>query len=155
MKNLNRVFLLLALFLTTVNALDKIYFLPKEANTAEKHIIKLIQNANKRIDIAMYNLSYKKFVKELKKISKKDVTVTIINGKSETKFYKKIKLIQSKIKQHIKLAIIDNKYVIYGSANWKKESFDGNYEIINITDDKNRVKQFDKIFKELNKIDEK
>ncbi len=151
MKNLNRVFLLLALFLTTVNALDKIYFLPKEANTAEKHIIKLIQNANKRIDIAMYNLSYKKFVKELKKISKKDVTVTIINGKSETKFYKKIKLIQSKIKQHIKLAIIDNKYVIYGSANWKKESFDGNYEIINITDDKNRVKQFIKIFKELKK----
>ena len=142
-------FLLLILFSISSYALDKVYFLPKQAKQAEKHILKLISNSDKSIDIAMYNLSYKKFLKALKKVSKNNVEVTIVNGKSKTKFYKKIKLIQSKIKQHIKLAIIDNKYAIYGSANWKKESFDGNYEIINITDDKYRVKQFIKIFKEL------
>ncbi len=130
-------------------ALDEIYFLPKDANTAKEHIIKLIENADKNIDIAMYNFSYKKFAKALKKASKNGVDVTIIYGKSKLKFHKKIKLIKTKRKQHIKLAIIDDKFVIYGSANWKKESFGENYEIVNIIDDKQKVNKFVKIFKEL------
>lgn len=130
-------------------ALDKIYFLPKDVKDAKEHILKLIDSAENKIDIAMYNLNYKKFHKALKKASKDGVEVTVIYSKSKLKFYKKIKLIQTKRKQHIKLAIIDNKYVIFGSANWKKESFGETYEIINIIDDKNKVKQFIDIFKEL------
>ena len=142
-------FILVLLLSTSSFAIDKIYFLPKEAIQAQEHILRLIKNSNKKIDIAMYNLSYKKFHKALQKASKRDIDITLIYDKSKLKFNKKIKLIKTKRKQHIKLAIIDNKFAIYGSANWKKESFGENYEIINITNDKKKVKRFIKILKEL------
>ncbi len=148
-----RYFISLLLFVfitsTSIYAKDKIYFLPKDASIAKKDIVKLIDGSNKTIDVAMYNFSYKKFHKALKKASKRSVEVTIIYSKSKLKFYKKLELIQTKRKQHIKLAIIDDKFAIFGSANWKNESFGENYEIINITDDKKKVKEFIKIFKEL------
>ncbi len=144
-----RKLLLIAILSIYSFGLDEIYFLPKEANKAKEDIATILENANSSVDIAMYNFTYKKFAKILKKISKKDVDVTIIYGKSKLKFYKKINLIKTKRKQHIKLAIIDDKFAIYGSANWKKESFGKNYEIINITDDKNKIKRFKEIFEEI------
>ena len=144
-----KFFIIFILLFSNICAFDKIYFLPNDATIAKTKIINLINNANNTIDIAMYNFDLKKFAKALKKASKKGVKVTLIYEKSKLKFYKKIKLIKTKRKQHIKLAIIDNKYAIYGSANWKKESFGKNYEIINITDDKQRVKEFIKIYQKL------
>ena len=132
-------------------ALDKIYFLPQDARIAKKDILKLINNANSTIDIAMYNFDLKKFAKALKKSSKKGIDITLIYEKSKLKFHKKIKLIKTRRKQHIKLAIIDSKYAIYGSANWKKESFGKNYEIINITDDEQRINRFINIIKTIKK----
>lgn len=128
---------------------DKIYFLPNEADIAKEKIVKLLKNADTSIDIAMYNFTYKKFNKAIKKAVKNGAKVTIIYNKTKLKFSKEIELIKTKRKQHIKLAIIDDKYAIYGSANWKKESFGENYEIVNITDDKQRVKKFIEIFREL------
>ena len=125
---------------------DKIYFLPNDAKKAESKIIKLLKNSDKSIDVAMYNFTHKKFAKAIKKAVKNDVDVTIIYYKTKLKFNKKINLIKTKRKQHIKLAIIDDKFLIFGSANWKKESFGENYEIINITDDKEKIKKFRKIF---------
>jgi len=130
-------------------ALDEIYFLPYDNERVVEDISKILKEADNSIDIAMYNFTYKKFAKILKKASKKGVDVTIIYYKTKLKFYKKINLLQTKRKQHIKLAIIDDKFAIYGSANWKKESFRDNYEIINITDDKNKIKKFKEIFDRL------
>ena len=128
---------------------DKIYFLPNDADIAKKDIVNLLKNADTSIDIAMYNFTYKKFNKAIKKAIKNDAKVTIIYNKTKLNFDKKIELIKTKRKQHIKLAIIDDKYAIYGSANWKSESFGENYEIINITNDKKRVKKFIEIYKKL------
>jgi len=144
-----RKLLLILLLSVYLFGFDKVYFLPNESKKAQNKIVKLLRNANSTIDIAMYNFTYKKFNKAIQKAIKNGAVVTIIYNKTKLKFNKKIKLIQSKRKQHIKLAIIDNKYVIYGSANWKKESFGKNYEIINITDEKHRVKKFVKIYKRL------
>lgn len=130
-------------------ALDEIYFLPYDNEKVVQDISKILKEADSSIDIAMYNFTYKKFAKLLKKASKRDVDVTIIYYKTKLKFYKKINLLQTKRKQHIKLAIIDDKFAIYGSANWKKESFKDNYEIINITDDENKIKKFKEIFDRL------
>ncbi|MEA3498028.1 MAG: phospholipase D-like domain-containing protein [Campylobacterota bacterium] len=141
--------LFIAIFSSSLYGKDKIYFLPNETKIVKQDIISLLENANDKIDIAMYNFTYKKFNNALKKASKNGVKITIIYNKTKLKFNKKIELIKSKRKQHIKLAIIDDKYAIYGSANWKKESFGENYEIINITDDKKRVKEFIKIYKKL------
>jgi len=128
---------------------DKIYFLPTEAKIAQKEIVELIENAKSNIDIVMYNIDYKKFEKALRKASKNGVNVSIIYEKSKLKFHKNIKLIKTKRKLHIKLAIIDNKFAIYGSANWKKESFEENYEIINITDEKEKIKKFQQIVEQI------
>ena len=142
-------FLLILLLSVYSFSFDKLYFMPQDSAIAKNDIIKLLENSTKSIDIAVYNFTYKKFNKAIKKALKNNVKVTIIYSKTKLKFSKKIDLIKTKRKQHIKLAIIDNKYVIYGSANWKKESFSKNYEILNITDDKQRVKEFIKIFKQL------
>ena len=142
-------FILLLSLSISLFGLDEIYFMPNDSIKAKKDICKLLKNANSSIDIAMYNFTFKKFNNGLKKALKNDVKIVIIYNKTKLKFSKKIELIKTKRKQHIKLAIIDNRYAIYGSANWKEESFGENYEIINITDDKKRVKKFIKIFKQL------
>ena len=121
--------------------------MPNDSKKVKSKIVKLLKNATTSIDIAMYNFTYKKFNKAINKAIKNGVKVTLIYKKSKLNFSDKITLIKTKRKQHIKLAIIDNRYIIYGSANWKKESFGKNYEIINITDDKKRVKRFREIFK--------
>ncbi len=137
--------LLVCLFVISSFSFDKIYFLPNESVQVEKEIIDLMKNAQSTIDIVMYNIDYKKFGKVLKKASKNGVNVTIVYEKSKLKFHKNIKLLKTKRKLHIKLAIIDKKFAIYGSANWKKESFEENYEIINITNDKEKLKKFQEI----------
>jgi phosphatidylserine/phosphatidylglycerophosphate/cardiolipin synthase-like enzyme len=149
MKSIFKFTVVLLLLVTSTFALDKVYFLPQDAKDAKQDILNLIENSQTKIDIAMYNFSYKKFQKALKKASKNGVDVTIIYGKTKLKFSKKIKLIQTKRKQHIKLAIIDDKFAIYGSSNWTKDSFSKNYELINITDDKKRLEEFKKLFKQL------
>jgi phosphatidylserine/phosphatidylglycerophosphate/cardiolipin synthase-like enzyme len=141
--------LLISLLVISSFGFDKIYFLPEESSQVQKEIINLIENAHSTIDIVMYNIDYKKFEKALKKASKDGVDVTIIYEKSKLKFHKNIKLIKTKRKLHIKLAIIDKKFAIYGSANWKKESFEENYEIINITDDREKLEKFQQIVEQI------
>jgi len=136
-------------FSCSVFAYDRVYFLPNEAKEVKNQIISLIENADRSIDIAMYSIDEKDFTKALKKASKNGVKITVFYGKTKLKFHKKIDLIETKRKQHIKLAIIDDKTVIYGSANWKKESFGKNYEIINITDESLKVQRFVDIMDQL------
>lgn len=141
--------LLICLLVISSFSFDKIYFLPDESSFVQKEIIDLIENAHTSIDIVMYNIDYKKFEKALRKASKNGVNVVIIYEKSKLKFHKNIKLVQTKRKLHIKLAIIDKKFAIYGSANWKKESFEENYEIINITDEKEKIQKFQEIVEKI------
>ena len=142
---------LILIFLMSIYSygFERIYFLPDEAKEAQYEIINLIENAQSNIDIVMYNIDYKKFEKALKKAAKNDVEVTIIYEKTKLKFHKKIKLLNTKRKLRIKLAIIDNKFAIYGSANWKKEAFEENYEIIHITDEKEKIKKFQQIVEQI------
>lgn len=132
-------------------AIDTLYFLPEQAKEAKKTILELIENASYSVDVAMYSIDEKDFTKALKKAAKNGAKVTLIYGKSDLKFSKKIKLIETQRKQHIKLAIIDQKFAIFGSANWKEESFKENYEIINITDDKDKVTRFVQIIEQIKK----
>ena len=141
--------LFICLFVVASFSFDKIYFLPDESSQVQKQIIDLIENATQSIDVVMYNIDYKKFEKALEKASKNGVDVSIVYEKSKLKFHKNINLTQTKRKLHIKLAIIDKKFAIYGSANWKKESFEKNYEIINITDDKEKLEKFQQIVEKI------
>lgn len=135
---------------------NEIYFLPKQADDAKDKIVDLIKDSNKNIYISMYNFNYKKFSKELLKSAKKGLDITVIFDKSKVEdddeLYKKFKqngiktLIASK-KMHTKLAIFDEKVIVLGSANWKKESFGENYEVILFSKDKKIINDSIKFIK--------
>lgn len=127
-----------------------VYFMPKQSDEVKNTIVSLIENAKSSIDIAMYNMSYKKFNKALKKAKKAGVNVRIIYEKSDSKL-KDLDAIQhkDKAKLHTKMAIFDNKTVVFGSTNWTKESFKDNLEFVYITDDKKIVEQFKEFFERI------
>ena len=123
--------------------------MPKDNIKAKKEIINLIKNSKSSIDIAIYNISYNKFIKELNKKSKEKVKINIYYSKKDNTFDKNIKFFTTKNKLHTKIAIFDKKIAVFGSANWKKKSFTNNYEVINITNDKNKLKKFNNFFEQL------
>jgi len=132
-------------------AIDKVYLLPDDAKKVQKQIVNLFDNSNTSIDIAMYNFKYKKFIKALKRASTRDIEINLYLDSNKSK-KSKIDFIKYKTfdkKMHIKAALFDNKTVVFGSANWKKESFKDNLEVIYITDDRKIVKKFKKIFQVL------
>jgi len=135
---------------SAIFAKDEVYFLPSQSKQAKNQIEYLIKNAKNQIDIAMYNFSYKKFANLLKKAIKRGVKVNIIYEKSDIKL-KDLNAIQHKnpIKLHTKLAIFDNKTVVFGSTNWTKKSFNENLEFIYITDNPNTVQKFVTFFKKV------
>jgi len=147
---MKRLLLIVGVLLTTnLNAyfsFDKLYFLPDDKKQVKAEVIKLINNSNNTIDIAMYNINYKKLIKALNKASKNGVKINIFYEKKEGNFHKKIKFFKTRSKLHTKIAIFDKKIVYYGSANWKKKSFKENYEVINITNEKQKVEKFNNFF---------
>lgn len=119
--------------------------LPKQNEEAKNKIIELISTSKESINISMYNFSYKKFAKELVDASKNGVKIKLILDKSKVekddKIYKFLKnngieIIIPKDKVHTKVAVFDDKTLLFGSLNWTKESFENNYEILLISNDK-------------------
>ena len=129
---------------------NQTFFLPQQNNEAKDKIIELISNSKESIKISMYNFSYKKFAKELVNASKKGIKVELILDKKKVeedndiyKYLKNngIKIIIPKKKLHTKIALIDNTTLIIGSLNWTKESFEENYEILLILNDKKIINE--------------
>lgn len=155
------IFILICLFTfsTLSFAKSEVYFMPKQASEASDKIISLIKSSTESIDISIYNFSHKKFAKELVKASKKGLKINVYFDKSkiekDDKTYKYLIkngincLILNK-KNHLKLALFDKNKAIFGSANWTKESFEDNYEILYFTDKKNDTSKIVKIFDSLN-----
>lgn len=138
---------------------SELYFLPKESKEATSKLISLIENSNSSIDIAVYNFTYKKLAKALKDSAKKGVKVTVIldeekvkeEEKTQYKYLKKegINIVLTSNKLHIKMAIFDKKTALFGSSNWKKESFTNDYEILYFTKENKTLDKLNLIFKEL------
>ncbi|MFZ9659884.1 MAG: phospholipase D-like domain-containing protein [Arcobacteraceae bacterium] len=141
-----KIFILLILLISNLSAIDKVFFLPIENKLVTKEIESQIKNAKNNIDIAMYNFSYKKFSKLLEDASARGVKVKIYYFKKKSDFSNNIEIKNIKDKLHVKLAIIDKKIVIFGSANWTEESFEENYEVIYISDRASLVKDFNKFY---------
>jgi len=137
---------------------NDVYSLPSESSFVKNKIEDLILNSKSEINIAMYNFSYKKFAKALKKASKNGVKVTVLFDKEKIKKDNKIynylknngiKTILSDRKMHLKVAIFDNDVAVLGSINWTKESFEENDEIILFTKDKKVILKLKNIINKL------
>jgi len=142
-----KIFVVLILLISSTLGFEDVYFLPKDSKKVQKDMEKYITNAKESIDIAMYNLSYRKLVELLNDASNRGVKVKIYYYKKKADLDGNIETIKVLDKLHTKLAIIDKKIVIFGSANWTDETFKDNYEVIYITDRDELAKQFNDFYK--------
>ena len=148
----------ITLFLVLNLFSNEVFILPNQGEEIKDKISESIINSKSEILVAMYNFSYKKFAKDLVDASKKGVKVTVYLDSKKVKedseisdFLTKnnIKVVLVKDKMHLKVALIDSKTAIFGSTNWTKESFEENYELIYISEDKNIVDTLKSFIKSL------
>ena len=144
------------------------FFMPDDAKAAQKALINEFNSAEISIDVAIYSFTHKKIAKALQKAAKRGVKINIItdekgaNSRNRTSFLAKYKNITSYTlkgkeakskkyygKMHLKIAIIDNKTVVFGSANWSYSAFGLNYENLFISDKKDLVEKFTTYYKEI------
>lgn len=123
------------------------FFMPEMAKKAEKEFVKIINNAEKSIDVAIYSFTNKKIKKALAKAAKRGVKIRIVTDykgaykRNRTGELAKLKNVRAYVikgkparngryfgKMHLKLAIIDKKIICHGSANWSNSGFGLNYE---------------------------
>lgn len=116
----------------------EVWLLPDHQIEANKKIIKLIQSAQKSIQIAMFMWTRSDIAQELIKASKKGIKVEVVidqnNGKGAgSKIVKMlanggipVTLSTGKGLLHHKFAYIDESILINGSANWTKRAFQEN-----------------------------
>jgi len=142
--------------------------MPMEGNIAQKRLIYLFTHAHKSIKITIYTFTNKKLARALKIAAKKGVKITIIADKKEAKYKRSVipnlALIKNinvlllsgkkykngdRAKMHVKMSIIDNKFLITGSANYSYSAFFKNYEYILIDTDKSLINKFEDFFYKL------
>lgn len=173
MKKLS-YFLLLTMLLFSISASanislkEKFFLLPKEKTSALQNLYKEIDLARSTINISIYSFTHKKIAKKLKNAAKRGVKISIIFDEKSTKSqkgksmlpylakYKNITVYKLKGKlakskryhgiMHMKMAVIDSKTIIFGSANWTYSAFSNNYELLYITRDYAIAKKFEKYF---------
>jgi len=139
--------------------------MPMEGKLAQKRLIELFSHAKNNIKITIYTFTNKKLARALKIAARKGVKITIIADKKESKYkysvIPNLALIKNfdvylltgknykngdKAKMHVKMSIIDDKYLITGSANYSYSAFFKNYEYILISKNKELIDKFEKFF---------
>ena len=161
---MKKILIFILLFFTFIFA-KEVYFMPKEGKIAESRLINLFTHAHKEIKIVIYSFTNYKLARALKKAASKGVKIYIIADKESSKYKDSkipnlatIKNIQIRLlsgkrykngdraKMHVKLSIIDNKFLVTGSANYSYSAFYKNYEYILIDTDKDLIKKFNNFY---------
>ena len=161
--------LVIFLMIITLQAKNEIYFLPLDGVKAEQRIVNLFYNAHENIKIAIFTFTNKKFFKALKNAARRGIKIEIVadyeNNKNSRHWsiipqLKKLRNIKVKFLNgtkkgrykgimHIKMFIVDDRVVSFGSANYTKSAFYKNYELLYINDDWTFTRKFIKIFDKL------
>ncbi|WP_457561863.1 phospholipase D-like domain-containing protein [Caminibacter pacificus] len=159
------------LLIATILFAKEVYFMPMDGEIAQKRLSELFSHAHQNIKITIYTFTNKKLARALKIAAKKGVKITIIADKKEAKFRRsvipnlaaikniKVLLLSGKrykngdrAKMHVKMSIIDDKYLVIGSANYSYSAFFKNYEYVLIEKDKTLISEFENFFKKLKVI---
>ncbi|MRJ02651.1 MAG: DUF1669 domain-containing protein [Epsilonproteobacteria bacterium] len=131
-------------------------FMPYESQQALKQLLRWIDQAHSTIDVAIYSFTNHTIAKRLKGAAKRGVHVRVIFDRDQalksrysqigylakyrrievfTLEGKKLRTRDFMGKMHMKLAIIDGKRLVFGSANWSYSAFKRNYELIYFVED--------------------
>ena len=119
----------------------------------QEAVIQEISQAQKTIDIAMYNLTTREISQDLIKAKERGVQIRIFldKGESNGKYSKGRYLMDKGIDvrfyagtglMHNKFAVFDNRRLITGSFNWTASAERNNQENLLIITDENVVKQY-------------
>jgi len=149
----------------------KIYTLPYDSKAALRAMLHRIDTAGHRIDAAIYSFTHKAIAKHLAKAAKRGVRIRIIfdkasnlrNRKSQLGYLAKYRNIRTMLLEgkpyggrngdnalmHMKMMVIDGKYLIAGSANWTYSAFGKNYEILCIMEDYATAKRAERAFEKM------
>ncbi|CAM2961583.1 phospholipase D-like domain-containing protein [Helicobacter burdigaliensis] len=168
---LQKIFLLSSFLLLFSPLFAKeLYFMPQDQKKAISAIISNIKNTSKTLDIAIYSFTNREISKAIREIAKKGVKIRIVYDKSANQDLKQSTIgylaklnnievctlsgLRSKNGKyfglmHTKMAIIDNKTLILGSANWSKSAFETNYETLLFLEDKDLIKKANTAFKDM------
>lgn len=149
---------------------QSIYFLPNENKEALNALISALSNAQNEIKISIYTFTHRQIANALRDSAKKGIKVQIIYDKSQNlqsknstigylAKYQNISVCTLEgLKSgeitgimHQKMAIIDNKTLIIGSANYSKQAFERSYEVLYFTQQnevlKKAVQNFEIMYK--------
>ncbi len=119
-----------------------LFLLPEAKEIALKALLEVIHTAEKRIDVALFTLTHPDIVQALIERKKKGIEVNIAidyfarRGASrlcvETLQANGISIRESRGQQllHHKWAVIDDKKLLFGSANWTKAAFRENQDFL-------------------------
>ncbi len=148
----------------------KTFMLPGEAKPALKEMLHRIDGARYRIDAAIYSFTHKKIAKRLANAAKRGVKIRIIfdresnfkNRRSQIGYLAKFRNIETYLLSgkkrrrgngfglmHMKLMIIDNRYTVFGSANWTYSAFGLNYEIISFVESYAKAARMEREFEKM------
>ncbi|MDQ1341270.1 MAG: hypothetical protein QG567_2428 [Campylobacterota bacterium] len=139
-------------FLLTVKSfsIESIFLMPKDSEIALKILCKDLGDAKKSIKASIYSFTHYEIAKAIKKAAKNGAKIEIIfdeesnldNKDSQLGNLAKIKNIEAYTikgeqgkkkyygKMHMKIAIIDDKKIYFGSANWSHSAFSISYELL-------------------------
>lgn len=141
---------------------DRLYMLPYEKTQAINILKNTLKNAEYEIKISIYSFTNNDIAKVLRDVAKRGVKIYIIydkesninNKNSSIGYLAKYNNISvcllsgmpSANKQyfgimHQKMAIIDEKTLIIGSANWSKNAFENNFETLLVSHNQDLVKK--------------
>lgn len=167
------VFLLCVSFFVGLNLIwgnQTLYFMPYEQKSALKSLTQNIRSAQESIDVSIYSFTNKEIAKAIRDVAKTGTRIRIIydyhsNVKNDFSTagylskYKNIKvcLLEGKRSKnnkfngimHQKLAIIDDRFIFIGSANWSKNAFENNYELLLKSDEITMIEKAKKYFEKM------
>lgn len=150
---------------------DTLYFMPYDAKNAVNALVREIKDAKNEVKIAIYNFTNREIAKAIRDSAKRGVRFKIIFdyksninvSYSQIGYLAKLQNVEvCTLKgknngkyngiMHNKIALIDDKSVVFGSANWSKSAFEVNYEMMIISQNESYISQigeyFERIFKE-------
>ncbi len=118
------------------------YLMPDKKRIALEKLIKILENAEEKIEIAMFSFTHPEIIKALLKAKKRGVSVEIFldkQMKSQTSLTKQPGYLELKSSiyygsrpflLHHKCALIDDKIFIMGSTNWTVSGFLKNQDLL-------------------------
>lgn len=149
---------------TDTNAKEKAdttidYVFTSEGQKPDQLIMKLIDQSQATLDVAIYNLSRESIIQALVEAQKRGVQVHILTDKTKVEKKSQIKALQTLIdagavikintfegKMHEKMLIADRKIATVGSFNYTDESSEDNDEVLVAIHDLNLAEQWSTIF---------